>query len=265
MQPVLFLSHGSEDNFSKNTSFNYFIHKLSEKLSLRKPDIIICLSSLWNSEELIIGTNLKKEIIYQDKLHYNHKKPYYPASNAIIFSKKLEFYLKSHGVSVKLDNRGFDFGTWGVLSKLFPEADIPVVQMSMPEKDDLHYYYHLGKLLQNFTKKNVLIVVSGGLVYNMPQHMEFLKTGTIEYKNEIEPFCSWVNHCIIDNNFNELCVYNRKGPCVEKLLDFNDLTHFNALFVAMGATHPVGLKRMHASIDKGLSYECFISKSLINQ
>lgn len=73
MQPVLFLSHGSEDNFSKNTSFNYFIHKLSEKLSLRKPDIIICLSSLWNSEELIIGTNLKKEIIYQDKLHYNHK------------------------------------------------------------------------------------------------------------------------------------------------------------------------------------------------
>lgn len=264
MQPVLFLSHGSEDNFSKNTAFNYFMHKLSDKLSLRKPDIIICLSSLWNSEELIIGTNLKKEIIYQDKLH-PHKKISYPAPNAIIFSKKLEFYLKSHGISVKLDNRGYDFGTWGVLSKLFPDADIPVVQMSVPEKDDLHYYYHLGKLLQNFTKKNVLIVVSGGLVLNMRQHIEIMKNKSHENNLHIEPLTTWVNNCLIENNMNELFDYQRKAPHVEELLDFNDLIHFNSLFIAMGATHPSGLKRMHFSVDKDLSYECFISKSLINQ
>lgn len=263
MQPVLYLSHGSEDNFLKNTSFNYFLQKLSEKLCLRKPDIIICLSSLWNTEELVIGTNLKKEVIYQDKLH-PLKKVSYPATNAIIFSKKLEFYLKANGVSVKLDNRGLDFGTWGVLSTLFPEADIPVVQMSVPEKDDLHYYYHLGKLLQNFSKKNVLIVVSGGLVFNMKNHMQAIKTQQLQSTTNIDSFVSWVNSCVIDHNINELFDYHRKAPFVEDLLDKNDLTHFNSFFIAVGATNPTGLKRMHFSIDKDLSYECFISKSLFN-
>lgn len=263
MQPVLFLSHGSEDNFSKNTSFNYFLHKLSEKLCLRKPDIIICLSSVWNTEELIIGTNLKKEVIYQDKLHQN-KKVSYPATNAIIFSKKLEFYLKANGISLKLDNRGLDFGTWSILSKLFPEADIPVVQMSVPEKDDLHYYYHLGKLLQNFSKKNVLIVVSGGLVLNMKNHIEYIQNQQPQLNNNIEAFMSWINGCVIENNMNDLFDYQRKAPFVEQLLDFNDLTHFNSFFIALGATNPTGLKRMHFSIDKNLSYECFISKSLFN-
>lgn len=266
MQPVLFISHGSEDNFSKNTSFNFFLKKLSEKLALRKPDIIICLSSLWNSEELIIGTNLKKEIIYQDNL-YNQiqRKPLYPASNAIIFSKKLELYLRSHGLHVKLEHRGFDFGTWGVLSKLFPEADIPVVQMSIPDKDDVKYYYQLGNLLQNFSKKNVLILVSGGLVYNMQSHQNPIKNGWIETNNDISLFSSWINQTIIESNIHALLNYKKKAPLVDKLLDFQDLTHFNSLFIAMGATQPVGLKRMHSSIDNGFSYECFISKSLINQ
>lgn len=257
MQPVLFLSHGSESNFSKNTSFNSFLGKLSQKLSLRKPDIIICLSSLWQSDELIIGTNLKKELIYQENL-YNQiqHKPSYSASNSIIFSKKLEYYLRSHGLHVKLENRGFDFGTWGILLNLFPEVDIPVVQLSIPEKDDLHYYYQLGKLLQSFSKSNVLIIVSGGLVYN-----QNFNNKSIAY-NDIETFSSWINNNIIEGNKNLLFDYQRKAPGIEKLLDFKDLTHFNSFFIAMGATHSIGLKRMHTSIDRNFSYECFISRSL---
>lgn len=264
MQPVLFLSHGIEDSFLKNTAFNYFMHKLSEKLCLRKPDIIICLNSFWDSEDLIIGTNLKKEIIYQENFLSN-KKISYSAPNAIIFSKKLEFYLKSHGIPVKLENKAFDFGVWGTLSTLFPEADIPVVQLSIPKKDDLHYYHHLGKLLQNFSKKNVLIIVSGGLVLNMKHHIEIVHKENHENSVHIEPFSSWVNNCLIENNLNELFDYKRKGPFIEELLDFNDLTHFNSLFISIGATHPSGLKRLHFSIDKDISYECFISKSIVNQ
>lgn len=264
MQPVLFLSHGTEDNFSNNTSFNYFLQKLSEKLLLRKPDIIICLSSLWKSEELIIGTNLKKEILYKDILYSDDSpKTLYPASNAIIFSKKLEIYLKSHDIQVKLENRGLDFGTWGILSSLFPEADIPLIQMSIPDKEDLHYYYHLGKLLQKFSKKNILILVSGGLVCNMKNLLVLNKDNHLD-NLDIEPFSSWVNHCIIEDDMNALFDYKRKGPLVESLLDFKELTHFNSLFIAMGATHSIGLKRLHSSIDNGLSYECFISKSLTN-
>ena len=260
MQPVLFISHGSEDNFLKNTTFNYFLKKLSEKLAIRKPDVIICLSSLWNSEELIIGTNLKKEVIFQDSLQNpNHKKPYYPASNAIIFSKKLEFYLNNNGLHVKLENRGFDFGTWGVLSKLFPEADIPVVQISIPNKDNLKYYCELGKLLQNFSKKNILILVSGGIVYNMKNYIN-----SIEKNDAILAFSSWINQSILESQTNLLLNYKKTFPLIDELLDLEDLIHLNSLFIAMGATQPIGLKRMHSSIYNGFSYECFMSKSLTN-
>ena len=278
MQPVLFLSHGSEENFSKNAPFNYFTKKLSEKLSLIRPDIIICLSSLWKTEELVIGTNLRKELIYQENLHaLGEKKLSYQTSNAIIFTKKVEMYLKNNGIPVKLENRAFDFGTWGVISKLFPDAKVPVIQMSVPDKEDLHYHYQLGRLLQNFSQKNVLIVVSGGLVFGKSFSESIYKersTDSAIPKNSrdgvidqsvIEAFSSWVNNCIIENDMNTLFDYRRKAPLVYELLNPNDLTHFNSLFIALGATHPTGLKRMHTSIDNGMSYECFMSRNLLNK
>lgn len=263
MQPVLFLSHGSEDNFSQNISFNHFTHKLSEKLLLRKPEIIICFTSLWSTKELTIGTNFDKEIIFDENLNFDLEKSIYKGGNAIIFSKKMEFYLKSQGIAVKMENRGFDFGTWSASKKLFPQDDIPIVQVSIPESKDLYSYYKLGKLIQNFNKNNALIVVSGGFVYNMRNHMEALEGKSSQLqKSDIEIFSSWIRDSVNENKIKELFQYKYAAPLVNELLDFNDLSHFNSFFIAMGATHLTGLKRMHFSVDNGFSYECFISKSL---
>lgn len=126
-------------------------------------------------------------------------------------------------------------------------------------------FFHLGKILQTFSQKNVLIIVSGGLVYNLKRYLKLLNNK--EFKDEqhykIEPLISWVNHCLIENNLNLLFDYIRKAPNID-LLDEEDLIHFNSLFIALGADSPSGLKRLHYSIEKSFSYECFISKVLIN-
>lgn len=265
MQPVLFLSHGSEENFLKNAPFNVFINKLSQKLNLRKPDIIVNISSLWQTDNLIIGTNLKKETIFNPELHnLGNRKIQYPAPNAIIFSKKLEYYLGKHEIKVDVQHHAFDFGTWGLLAKLFPDADVPVIQMSMPKDYDLQSYFHLGKLLQPYSQKNILIIVSGGLIYNKENHLKFIKESSHPSQDYLEPAVSWINECLIDNRLNDLFDYERKLPFFNELLNSKDLNHLNSLFIALGASNPSGLKRLHYSFDKMLSYECLMSKSLLN-
>ena len=106
MQPVLFLSHGTEDNYSSNTSYNDFLIKLSAKLNIRKPDSIIILSSLWNSDNIIVGTNLNKEIIHQNYVNKFNEKIIYSPPNAIIFSKKIESLIYSNNLIVKTENKG---------------------------------------------------------------------------------------------------------------------------------------------------------------
>ena len=128
----------------------------------------------------------------------------------------------------------------------------------------MQFLYFQICLSFRYSQKNILIIVSGGLIFNKENHLQFIKDTQHPYQEHLEPSVSWVNECLIDNRLNDLFDYERKLPFFNELLNSKDLNHLNSLFIALGASNPIGLKRLHYSFDKMLSYECFMSKSILN-
>lgn len=163
--PVLFLGHGSPMNAIEENEFVAGWRKVGR--SIPKPVAILCISAHWETRGTLI-TAMKKPATIHDFGGFPRRlfEVKYPAPGNPELAKETSSLIKK--VSVGLDNSwGLDHGCWSVVKNLYPDADVPVIQMSLDYFQPPGYHYELAGELSSLRKKGVLIIGSGNMVHNL--------------------------------------------------------------------------------------------------
>lgn len=163
--PVLFVGHGNPMNAIEDNIFAKGWAELGK--SLPKPTAILCISAHWETKGTFVTAMEKPKTIHD---FGGFPQALFDAQYPAPGSKWLADETKSavQKTSIGLDeNWGLDHGCWSVLLKMFPNADIPVIEMSLDYSQPPQYHYELGKQLSVLRNKGVLILGSGNMVHNL--------------------------------------------------------------------------------------------------
>ena len=167
VMPVLFLGHGSPMNALYDNEFTREWHKIGQTLE-QAPTAILCISAHWLTQGSTAVTAMQMPKTIHDFGGFPQAlfDLQYPASgNQALVDETVNLIDSVH---VQHDHHwGLDHGTWSVLHHVFPEANIPVVQLSIDYSQPAQYHYDLAKQLSKLRRKGVLIVASGNLVHNL--------------------------------------------------------------------------------------------------
>ncbi len=165
VMPTIFFGHGNPMNAISHNDWTLNWAKIGREIP--RPKAILCISAHWFIPETAVTVMEKPRTIHDfggfpaELFEVN-----YPADGSPELATQVCELLQP--TNVKMDKRwGLDHGTWSVLVHVFPEADIPIVQLSIDETQPAEFHYGLAKQLAPLRDEEVLICGSGNLVHNL--------------------------------------------------------------------------------------------------
>jgi 4,5-DOPA dioxygenase extradiol len=163
--PDLFMGHGSPMNAIEENEFVQGFRDMGKNIP--KPKAVLVISAHWETKGTFLTAMEKPETIHDfggfPKALFDVQ---YPAPGSPELAKETKSII--HKTEVGLNTKwGLDHGTWSVVKHLYPNADVPVIQMSIDYTKDGQYHYELVKELASLRKKGVLIIGSGNMVHNL--------------------------------------------------------------------------------------------------
>ncbi len=163
--PALFVGHGSPMNAIEDNEFSRAWEQVGK--TLPRPAAILCVSAHWETAgTLVTGMNRPRTIHDFGGFPPELYAMQYPAPGSPALAQLTQATLLK--APVRVDRAwGLDHGTWSVLCRMFPKADIPVIQLSLDRTAGPDFHYALGKELQALRNKGVLVVGSGNIVHNL--------------------------------------------------------------------------------------------------
>ncbi len=210
--PLLFLGHGSPMNAIEDNEFVRSFMSLGKKLE--KPKAILCISAHWETRGTCVTSAQMPETIHDfggfPEVLYEIQ---YPAPGSPELANRVKDLISATNVGLD-ERRGLDHGAWSVIKHLYPEADIPLVQLSLDYTQPAQYHFELGKQLSKLRDENVLIIGSGNIVHN-------LRLAAWGKLNEQFAY-GWaadagklINDLIINENYSRLINYHLLGEPVK--------------------------------------------------
>lgn len=162
--PSLFVGHGSPMNAIEDNIFSREMKKIGQELP--KPKAILMISAHWETKGTFVTAMEKPQTIHDfggfPKALFDVE---YPAPGSEWLANEAKAAVAS--TEIGLDYRwGLDHGCWSITKNMFPNADIPIVQLSLDYTKDGLYHYELAKELKKLREKGVLIIGSGNMVHN---------------------------------------------------------------------------------------------------
>jgi 4,5-DOPA dioxygenase extradiol len=152
-------------------------------------------------------------------------------------------------------NRGYDHGTWVPLSLMYPEADIPVVQVSLQPKLGAGHHLALGRALASLRNEGVLVIGSGTASHNLHEYYG-VGRGNGAPPDWVTQFDAWVREKAIAGDADALVVYREEAPFAERNHPTEE--HFLPLHVALGAAGEGARgELLHSSYDGILSMDAY--------
>jgi 4,5-DOPA dioxygenase extradiol len=163
--PVLFVGHGSPMNAIEENEFVVGWRNLGKNIP--KPSAILCVSAHWETKGTYVTAVQNPRTIHDfggfPKALYDLQ---YPAPGSPELAQETKRTITK--TTVGLDEKwGLDHGAWSVIRRIYPEADVPVIEMSLDYAQGPQYHYELAKELASLRNKGVLIIGSGNLVHNL--------------------------------------------------------------------------------------------------
>ena len=163
--PVLFVGHGSPMNGIEDNEFSRSWMKLG--LEIPTPKAVLCISAHWLTRGTYVTAMEAPKTIHDfggfPKALYNVE---YPAPGDPILANNTVEMIKHTNAGLDHD-WGLDHGTWSVVRRMYPDANIPVLQLSIDYHQPAAFHYKLGNELAALRKKGVLIIGSGNMVHNL--------------------------------------------------------------------------------------------------
>jgi len=211
--PVLFLGHGSPMNAIEENMFVASFRELGH--SLPKPQLILCVSAHWETKGTFVTAMSSPETIHDfGGFPRELYEVQYPAPGSPEWASKAKKIITK--TEVELDyNWGLDHGAWSVIKHLYPQADVPVIQMSIDYTKPAQYHYDLAKEIGELSRKGVLIVGSGNMVHNL-RLADFRRLSGDPYgydwaieANEL------MKSYILDDDHQSLIQYRKQGPAFD--------------------------------------------------
>ncbi|KAJ0972133.1 hypothetical protein J5N97_020092 [Dioscorea zingiberensis] len=256
---TFFLSHGSPTlSIDESVPARAFFKQWKSQVLDTIPRAILMVSGHWETSvptvNVISGPN---DTIYDfygfPKSMYKLK---YPAPGAPDVARRVKKLLQDAGFGpVKEDKtRGLDHGAWVPLMFMYPEANIPVCQLSIQTEQDGTYHYNMGKALAPLRDEGVLVLGSGSTTHNLR---------TINRTNDTAPakwaleFDTWLTESLINGRYEDVNQYDKKAPNGKMAHPWPD--HFYPLHVALGAAgEKAKAELIHSSWTNGtLSYSSY--------
>lgn len=258
--PSLFISHGAPTFALAPGRAGPQLTALGEQMG--RPRAVLIVSPHWTTRHLRVGASPHPETIHD----FGGFAPAlyqlgYPAPGAPALAARAEQVLRSAGWTVALEpGQGLDHGAWVPLRYLYPQADVPVFQVSMPQGLDAQSAWQLGRALAPLAEEGVLIVGSGSLTHNL---YEFRGGDGGHVGDGAEPsyardFVHWVRDAVVRNDAERLQNTLTRAPWAQRAHPTSE--HFLPLLVAYGASDGSGEQQV---LDGGFAHGVLAMESYV--
>ncbi len=173
----------------------------------------------------------------------------YAASGNPILAHRVQSLLTASGFSTSVDAvRGFDHGAWNPLLLMYPEANIPVIELSVQPHKDARWHYRIGQALAPLRKENILIIGTGNLTHNLREAFRGHHATTPAW---VSKFAQWVAECVAKGDVEMLLDWHIHAPYAQE--NHPTPEHFLPFFVALGAAAvSPHAKRLHENTAMGV-------------
>jgi 4,5-DOPA dioxygenase extradiol len=227
LMPVGFIGHGSPLNVADEAKYGPW---QAWGNSLPRPQAILAVSAHWEAAPVTIGRTTSHEELYYDFYGFPEwmYELQYPAPGAPRLAERVQGLLEPH-VDVAGSDRPLDHGVWVPLTHMWPEADIPVLQISMPLTMSEADLYDLGAELSPLRAEGVLILGTGNVTHNLR---------TVTWQDTAPPdwviaFDLWAEEALNRRDDDALIDWQNRAPA--PLQSHPSAEHYRPLVVAAGA------------------------------
>jgi 4,5-DOPA dioxygenase extradiol len=225
--PSLYISHGAPMLFEM-TEWMTPLHGWAR--SLPKPKAILIVSAHWESAPLAISSTQPTELVYDfggfDPMYYRMR---YDTPEATDLARQVVGLLPRTEQLHEHRNRGLDHGAWVPLKIMYPDADVPVLQLSMPTHDSTRLLA-LGERLRGLREAGVLVIGSGYMTHGLPFLDWSDPTKVPGWSSE---FDLWAADALARGDVEELARFRSSAPGMPYA--HPTVEHFTPLFVTLGA------------------------------
>jgi len=248
MLPAVFVSHGAPTLALDASPARDFLRELGGKLG--KPRAILAISAHWETSSPTVNSVAVNPTIHDfygfPEALYQME---YPAPGSPALAERTRGLLAQAGFETGKDQeRGLDHGAWVPLMLMYPEAEVPVVQLSIQTELGPEHQLKVGRALAPLREDDVLVIGTGSMTHN-------LRTMVRGHVNAPEApwardFAEWIHGALAEGRTGDLLAYRRKAP--NALLSHPEEDHFLPLFSALGAGgEGAHAERLHSSATFG--------------
>jgi 4,5-DOPA dioxygenase extradiol len=229
--PALFVGHGSPMNAIEDNAWRRDWARLGRELP--RPKAILMVSAHWETR----GASAVSAATAPGTIHDFFGFPQalfdvrYPAPGEPALAARVADLLAPDKV-VQHPTRGLDHGAWGVLAPMYPDADIPVVQLSLDRDRSDRWHYEAGRRLAPLRDEGVLLMGSGDIVHNL-RAIDFRRPETLPWA---ERFNETAKQLILTGDHDPLIDWRGLGPDAEAAI--NSAEHYLPLLYVLGAQTP---------------------------
>jgi 4,5-DOPA dioxygenase extradiol len=248
-QPAIFVSHGSPTLPLEQSAATGFLRELGSALG--RPEAILVASAHWDTPIPAVSAAAEPETIHD---FYGFAPALYrlryPAPGAPRLAERVSGMLESKGFKTFIDpGRGLDHGAWTPLYHMYPEAEVPVTQISIQWQEGPAHHVRLGEALRPLRDEGVLILASGGATHNL-RELSRQRGNPVPQPWTLE-FNEWLADALASRRIHDLVAYRERAP--QAVRNHPTDEHLIPLFVALGAGEPGGtVQRLHSSIESGV-------------
>lgn len=256
--PTLFVSHGAPTLALDDGVARRFLSGLGARLG--RPRAVLMVSAHWEAEDVGVMANARPATVHD---FFGFPAPLYalqyPAPGDVVLAGRIADLLQTAGYAVTLDEtRGYDHGTWVPLGLMYPDADVPVVQLSINPARPPAYHWRLGRSLRALAAEGVLVVGSGSMTHNLGDFRQRRQDVDCPVEAYAESFTEWFAAQFAARELDALLAYRDLAPHAARAHPTDE--HLLPLYVALGAAG-VGwtAERLHHSFMHGaIAMDCYL-------
>lgn len=224
--PVLFVGHGSPMYALEKNPFREQWQHIAKRIP--RPEALLCISAHWYCEGQAISASEKPRTIHdfygfpRALYEIQYPSPGAPAlarHTASLFSGKASLDMQ----------QGLDHGGWSVLRYMYPQADIPVAQLSVNALNTTQQSYQAGELLRPLREEGILVIGSGNIVHNLGL-TQWSKADGFDWADQ---FDAYIKNAILERQHHQVIQYQEANTSSQA---FMSRDHFDPLLYILGAS-----------------------------